>query len=84
MLNKNKNVLKFRNKKNGYNEKKSWYIIQVYSGKEKKIKNDIEERIKLKGLGYLFGKILIPTEKIIEIKDGHKKKVNVNFSLDIF
>jgi len=55
-------------------ENRRWYVLQVYSGKEKKIKFDIEERIKIKRLNSFFGKILVPTEKIIEIKGGHKKK----------
>jgi len=79
MVNKNKDIINSKSKNKSCNEKKRWYIIQVHSGKEKKIKDYIEERIKLKKLKYFFGRILVPTEKIIEIKDGHKKKSERKF-----
>lgn len=77
-----KNISKNSYKKghnNQHKKKKSWYVVQVHSGKEKKIKLEIEERIKIKGLRSSFGKILVPTEKIVEIKDGHKKNSEKKF-----
>ena len=54
-----------RARKADRNLKKRWYVIQGYSGHEKRIKMQIEERIKLDGLEHLFGIILIPSEKVI-------------------
>lgn len=53
---------------------KRWYVVQAYSGYEKRVKNQIEERIKLHGLEDLFGQVLVPTEEVIEMKAGQKRK----------
>jgi transcriptional antiterminator NusG len=53
---------------------KRWYVIQSYSGYEKYVKNKIEEQIKLHGLEDLFGRILVPTENVIEMKKGQKRR----------
>lgn len=53
---------------------KKWYIIHTLSGNETKIKNKLQEQIKHDNLEDFFGNILIPTENIIEIKLGKKKK----------
>ena len=53
---------------------KSWYVIQVYAGSEKRVRNQITERIKLNYLQDYFGSILIPTEEVIEIRAGQKRK----------
>jgi len=58
---------------------KKWYIIHTFSGYETKIKNTLMEQIKYKKLEDLFGKILIPTENIIEIRSGKKKKSERKF-----
>jgi transcription termination/antitermination protein NusG len=49
-----------------------WYIVQAYSNFEKKVAESIEEKAKQKGLSHLFEKILVPTEKIVEIRRGRK------------
>ncbi len=56
-----------------------WYVIHAFSGYEKKVKNSLMEKIKLNNLENEFGKILIPTENIIEIKLGEKKKSERKF-----
>jgi len=53
---------------------KKWYIIHAFSGQEIKVKETLEEKIKQENLENLFGNILIPTEDIIEIKAGKKRK----------
>lgn len=53
---------------------KKWYIVHTFSGQETKVKDSLEEKIKQKKMENLFGKILIPTEDIIEIKSGKKRK----------
>jgi transcription termination/antitermination protein NusG len=49
-----------------------WYIVHAYSNFEKKVAESIEEKAKQKGLSHLFEKILVPTEKIVEIRRGRK------------
>lgn len=50
----------------------NWYIIQAYANFEKKVAESIEREAKRKGLDKYFDKILIPVEKIIEIRRGQK------------
>ena len=56
-----------------------WYVIQAYSGYEQKVKAALEERIALNGLSEKFGEILIPTEQIVELRSGEKKKTERKF-----
>lgn len=57
----------------------NWYAIHTYSGFEKKVKRDIEHRVSIEGMRDLLGQVLIPEEKIVEIKDGKKKESTRNF-----
>jgi transcriptional antiterminator NusG len=52
---------------------KKWYVVHTYSGYEYKAKKSLEERIKLDGLGEMFGEILIPTENVVEMVRGSKR-----------
>ncbi|MFI4819150.1 MAG: transcription termination/antitermination protein NusG [Enterobacterales bacterium] len=61
------------------NFKKKWYIVQVISGKEKKIINTIKENIKIYNMKKLFGEIIMPIEKVLEIKKGYHKKTEFKF-----
>jgi transcriptional antiterminator NusG len=56
-----------------------WYIVHTYSGFENKVKKNLEERIKALGQEGLFGKILVPTEQVIELKKGEKKTSSRKF-----
>lgn len=49
-----------------------WYIVQAYSNFEKKVAEAIEKEAKQKGLDHLFERILVPTEKFVEIRRGRK------------
>ena len=49
-----------------------WYIVHAYSNFEKKVAEAIEEKAKQKGLSHLFEKILVPTEKVVEVRRGRK------------
>ncbi len=52
---------------------KKWYVVHTYSGFENKAKKTLEDRIKLEGLEQEFGDILVPTEQVIEMRDGQKR-----------
>ena len=56
-----------------------WYVVQAYSGYELKVKAALEERIALANLKSQFGEILIPTEQVVELKSGAKKKTERKF-----
>lgn len=58
---------------------KSWYVIHTYSGFEGRVKATIEEQASSKGLGEQFGKVLVPTEEVIEIKEGKKRTSTKKF-----
>jgi transcriptional antiterminator NusG len=49
-----------------------WYIVHAYSNFEKKVAESIEEQAKQKGLWHHFEKILVPTEKVVEVRRGRK------------
>ena len=49
-----------------------WYIVHAYSNFEKKVAESIEEKAKQKGSSHLFEKILVPTEKVVEVRRGRK------------
>jgi len=50
-----------------------WYIVHAYSGMEKAVERNIRERIARSGMQEKFGRILVPTEEVVEIKNGQRK-----------
>jgi transcriptional antiterminator NusG len=54
------------------NMEKNWYIIHTYSGFEKKVAESLKSRIEAESLDEKFGEIMVPTEDVIEIKQGKK------------
>lgn len=53
-------------------DKKRWYVVRAVGGKEKKVRESIELEIKRHKLDHLVSQVLIPTEKIYQIKNGKK------------
>jgi transcriptional antiterminator NusG len=51
---------------------KRWYIVHAYSNFEKKVAESIREKAQAAGLGQLFEEILVPTEKVVEVRRGRK------------
>lgn len=49
-----------------------WYIVHAYSNFEKKVAEDIENKARQKGLGDLIEQIIVPTEKVVEVRRGRK------------
>jgi len=58
---------------------KRWYVVHAYSGYEKRVQGALKEQIELKGLQDLFGEVLVPTESVVEIRDGKKRKSERKF-----
>ena len=56
-----------------------WYVVQVYSGFEQHVKRSLLERIGREGLNDQFGQVLVPTEKVVEMRDGQKRKSDRKF-----
>lgn len=52
--------------------KKRWYVVHAYSGMEKSVQRALTERIDRAGMQEQFGQILVPTEEVIEVKNGQK------------
>ncbi len=56
-----------------------WYVVHAYSGMEKAVERNISERIQQAGMQSKFGRILVPTEEVVEIKNGQKKTTERRF-----
>jgi transcriptional antiterminator NusG len=56
-----------------------WYVVHAYSGFEAYVKKVLESRIEMAGYAEKFGQILIPTEEVVEMKEGTKRKSERKF-----
>jgi transcription termination/antitermination protein NusG len=56
-----------------------WYVVQAFSGFEGQVKRSLEERIGRYGMQDHFGQILVPTEEVVEMRDGQKRKSERKF-----
>jgi len=51
---------------------KRWYVVHAYSGMEKSVAKTLQERVDRAGLQQQFGKIMVPTEEVVEVKGGKR------------
>ena len=56
-----------------------WYVVHAYSGMEKAVERNIIERINRVGMQSKFGRILVPMEEVVEVKNGQKKTTERKF-----
>ena len=56
-----------------------WYVVQAYSGFENQVKRSLEERVIRFGLQDAFGQALVPTEEVVEMRDGQKRRSERKF-----
>ncbi len=56
-----------------------WYVIHAYSNYENKVRQALEERIEREGLQDHFGKIIVPTEEVVEMRSGQQRKSERKF-----
>lgn len=58
---------------------KQWYVVQAYSGFENQVKRSLLERIARLGMEEEFGEILVPTEEVVEMREGQKRRSERKF-----
>ncbi len=58
---------------------KRWYVVHAYSGYEKKVADALRERIELNQMDDQFGDVLVPTEEVVEMRGGQKRKSERKF-----
>ncbi|MCJ0766100.1 transcription termination/antitermination protein NusG [Variovorax terrae] len=56
-----------------------WYVVHAYSGMEKAVERNIIERINRAGMQHKFGRIMVPTEEVVEMKNGQRKTTERRF-----
>jgi transcriptional antiterminator NusG len=60
-------------------QKKRWYVVQAFSGYEGRVQKTLIEHIKLNEMEDYFGEILVPTEEVVEMRAGQKRKSERKF-----
>ena len=58
---------------------KRWYVVHAYSGFENKVKLSLQERIERSNMQDRFGEILVPTEEVVEMREGQKRRSERKF-----
>ena len=58
---------------------KRWFVVHAYSGFEKQVMRSLQDRIERAGMQDLFGQILVPTEEVVEMKGGQKRRSDRKF-----
>jgi transcriptional antiterminator NusG len=58
---------------------KRWYVVHAYSGFENQVKRSLLDRIKRAGMEDMFGEILVPTEEVVEMREGQKRRSERKF-----
>ena len=58
---------------------KRWYVVHAYSGFEKNVARSLAERIALSSLEDKFGEIMVPTEEVVEMRGGQKRRSERKF-----
>lgn len=56
-----------------------WYVIQAYSGYENQVMKALKEYVVRAGLDEFFGEIIVPSEEVVDVRDGKKRKSERKF-----
>ena len=56
-----------------------WYVVHAYSGFENQVRRALTERIERFGMQEKFGQVLVPTEEVVEMREGQKRKSERKF-----
>lgn len=57
----------------------NWYVVHTYSGYEDRVKASIEDNVQRRGMGDKITEILVPSEKVVELRSGKKKETTKKF-----
>ncbi|MBS0349908.1 MAG: transcription termination/antitermination protein NusG [Proteobacteria bacterium] len=60
-------------------QRKRWYVVHVYSGFENYVVNALRQKMKLHNIEGHFGEIIVPTEEVVEMRGGQKRKSERKF-----
>lgn len=63
----------------GQGSERKWYIVHTYSGFEERVRESLRQRAEALGMGDAFGEVRIPTETVVEYKNGKKKETQRKF-----
>jgi transcriptional antiterminator NusG len=63
----------------GGDSDKQWYIVHTYSGFESKVKESLQQRVEAMGMADVIAEILIPTEEVVEVREGKKTRAARKF-----
>ncbi len=58
---------------------KRWYVVHAYSGFEKQVMRSLQDRIERADMADMFGDVLVPTEEVVEMKGGQKRRSDRKF-----
>ncbi|AVP98635.1 transcription termination/antitermination protein NusG [Ahniella affigens] len=58
---------------------KRWYVVHAYSGFENKVARSLKERIERAGMQEKFGEVLVPSEEVVEMRSGQKRRSERKF-----
>jgi transcriptional antiterminator NusG len=58
---------------------KRWYVVHAYSGFEKQVMRSLQDRIQQADMAEMFGDVLVPTEEVVEMKGGQKRRSDRKF-----
>ncbi len=61
------------------NQTMRWYVVQAFSGFEGRVATSLREHIKMHNMEHLFGEVLVPTEEVVEIRGGQKRRSERKF-----
>ncbi|MBI1848532.1 MAG: transcription termination/antitermination protein NusG [Candidatus Rokubacteria bacterium] len=64
---------------NGDSTPKQWFVVHTYSGFENKVAEAIQSRAKIFGIGDKIGRVLVPTEKVVEVRNKQKRETEQKF-----
>ena len=59
--------------------KKRWYVVQAFSGFESRVATSLREHIRMHDMEELFGEVLVPTEEVVEMRAGQRRKSERKF-----
>ena len=58
---------------------KRWYVVHAYSGFEKQVMRALHERIELSGFAEKFGEVIVPSEEVVEMRAGKRRRSERKF-----